>query len=165
MVACRAVDASFFTQAPQRLVFEAVLAASAAEVFALLEDGAAWPVWFAEIQEVTWRTPKPFRVGTRRTVRLTTMTVEETFFIWEPGRRFAFYFHEQSRRLTRAFAEDYQLTDLPDGHCRLLWQVCYEPAFPYTLVKPLLRAAFRKMFTRAAHDLAAYVAARSATKA
>ena len=156
--ACQPVDASFLERAPLQFVNTVTLSASAETVFAMLEDAAVWPQWFDDIQEVTWTSPRPFGVGTTRTVRLTAMTVEEHFFIWESGRRMAFYFTGHTVPLARSFAEDYRLEPLDDARCQLTWRVCIAPRLLLRLGAPLARRQLGGMFQRAAAGLAAHVA-------
>ena len=133
------------------------LEASAEKVFALFEDEQAWPRWFAEISEVTWTSARPFGVGTTRTVVLQTLTVHEHFFLWEPGRRFAFYFTGHTRPLLQRFFEDYQLEDLEDGRCRFTWRVGFQPRWWLRPATSIFRRQFDAMFQRAIVDLETYV--------
>ena len=88
---------------------------------AALEDAAVWPKWAPAIKKVTWTSPKPFGLGTTRTVDLIGgMLAEEEFIGWEPNRRMAFYFVRTSMPAD-AFAEDYVLRDLGDGRTEIAW--------------------------------------------
>lgn len=154
---CRPLDESFLNNPPAFFYNEVELPASSTSVFQILADEKAWPQWFDEIREVVWTSPKPFTVGTTRTVTLNTMTVWEHFFIWEENRRFAFYFTQTSLPLARAFAEDYQLEPLGHDRCRFRWRVCYEPTLILRLTGPIGRYIFGRMFRRATAGLAAFV--------
>jgi carbon monoxide dehydrogenase subunit G len=127
MHACEVVDLSYFDTAPVRGVAEVTVAATPAQVFACLLDGAAWPRWVPVITKVTWTSPEPFAVGTTRTVDMVGgMVAEEHFFAWETNRRMAFYF-TRANMPASAFAEDYQLTDLGDGRTRVRWIMAMTP--------------------------------------
>ena len=155
--ACRPVDASFFERAPTIHRIELDLPASAERVFSVLEDGEAWTRWFPEIQRVTWTSPSPLGIGTTRTVALTSITVDEYFFEWEPGRRFSFYFTQATRPLARSFAESYRLSPTGPQTCRFTWVIAYQLRFPFFLAGALVRARFEKMFRNAAAGLARYL--------
>ena len=77
------VDANFFETAPWKFVNSSVVEASASEVFAILEDGKAWPLWFPNMTNVSWTSPKPYSVGTTRDVSLGSYTLAEYFFRWD----------------------------------------------------------------------------------
>jgi hypothetical protein len=87
-------------------------------VWNALLDGPAWTEWLP-ITKVTWTSPKPFSVGTTRTVEIGAEIVEETFFAWEEGRRMAFRF-ERSTLPVSAAVEDYVVRPTATG-CELLW--------------------------------------------
>lgn len=154
---CRAVDAEFFATAPWRWVNEVELDASADAVFALFEDGAAWPKWFKDIRKVEWTSPRPFGVGTTRTVTLATIKVWEHFFRWDPGRGMSFYMLSTSLPLARALAEDYRLEPLGPGRCRFVYTVAAEPTLLSRCLGPALRWNFARMFGGAARSLQRYV--------
>lgn len=87
-------------------------------VWAALLDADAWTQWLP-ITKVTWTSPKPFGVGTTRTVEVGAQVIEEAFFAWEEGRRMAFRF-ERSTLPVAAAVEDYRVVDAPGG-CELRW--------------------------------------------
>ncbi len=89
---CSTVDLKFLDSAPIKFVNEVEINASPERVFDVFEDGKSWPKWFKEVVKVEWTSPKPFGVGTTRTVTLKTMTVHEKFIAWDTGKRFTFYF-------------------------------------------------------------------------
>ena len=153
---CRAVDTTFFDRARWRFRFEAELPVTAKEAFAIFEDAAAWPQWLSAIAEVIWTSPRPFGVGTTRTVRLHAATVYEHFFRWEQDRRFSFYVleHEAPVPLFRALAEDYLLEDLGGGRCRFTYLVAIDPALSLKLLGPLGRFALRRGFASGPKTLA-----------
>jgi hypothetical protein len=154
---CRPVDIDFFQSAPVRFVNEIELAASAADVFAIFEEAEAWPQWFPEIVNVEWTTPRPHGVGTTRTVKLNTVTVYESFFVWEQDKHFAFYFTQMSLPLVRAFAEDYRLEALEHNRCKFIYTVCFEPTFWLRFGGAFVLKVYERMFRRATNSLASYV--------
>ncbi len=122
-------------------------------VFAVFEDGESWPRWFRGIQRVEWTSPKPWGVGTTRTVTLETLTAYERFFCWEPGRRFSFHFAAASLPLFRSMAEDYLLEPLPGGRTRFQYTVAVDPGAALKLGAPLARKTFESMFRAGALGL------------
>lgn len=151
---CRAVGPEYLDEAPVRGVAEVVADARPEQVFACLLDGEAWPRWVPVIRKVTWTSPRPFAVGTTRTVDMRGgLSAEEHFFAWEDGRRMAFYFTRTSMPVD-AFAEDYQLTDLGDGRTRVRWMMAMSPrGSSKTMMKltgPLLGFVNRFMLGRMA---------------
>lgn len=147
---CQPVDEKFFDVAPLKWVNTVEVDAPADRIFAMFEDGASWPVWFKGINNVTWHSPKPFGVGTTRTVALDLITVDEHFFRWEQNRRFSFYVTAASLPLTHVLAEDYLLEDLGAGRTRFTYTVAAKPTWLLTLGGPLARWNFGRMFKGAA---------------
>lgn len=117
----RVVDPTFLDTAPIRDHLVQTLPVSAAAAFRCFEDGDAWGEWIPAIESVTWTSPKPYGVGTTRTVSLTKGGIDEEFFIWEEGKRMAFFFVGADLPLIKAFAEDYVLTPRGDDQCELRW--------------------------------------------
>ncbi len=157
---CAAVGPEFFETAPWRFQASAELPVSAEAAFALWEDPAAWPHWFPAILGVEWTSPKPFGVGTTRTVRLATATVFERFFRWEPGRRFSFHLdaHRAPLPIFRALAEDYLLEPLGGQRCRFTYTVGIDPAFALRVTGPVGRRILGPMFEAGPASLAKYAA-------
>ncbi len=100
-------------------------------VWAALLDGKAWTEWLP-ITNVVWTSPKPFGVGTTRTVEIGDQRVEETFFAWEDGRRMAFRF-DRSTLPVSAAVEDYRLIPA-EGGCDLCWSGKASAVFPLGLL-------------------------------
>lgn len=158
---CREVDERFLDSAPLKFVNEVVIDATPGQTFDVLEDGDSWPKWFKDIVKVEWTSSKPFGVGTTRTVTLKTMTVYEKFFIWESGRRFAFFFTEMSLPLASAFCEDYRLEAIGDGKTRFTYIVACEPRLMLKLLGPIGKWVFGSMFRKGAQSLAAFMKEKS----
>jgi len=154
---CRPVDASFFDTAPMQFRNVVDLEAPASKVFAIFEDGEAWPHWFHAIHKVAWTSGKPYGVGTTRTVTLTAATVDEHFFIWEQDRRMAFYVTGSSMPLAHAMAEDYQLEETAPGKTRFTYRVAMDPHLTISMGGPLSRMYFESMFESACSNLKTYV--------
>ena len=124
----REVDDSFFTSAPKqyREVFE--IQRPAAQVWEeLTADGA---LGFCRLLSGgKWISPRPFGVGTTRTMKAAwAIVLHEKFFHWEDGKRFSFYVERCNLPLFNAFAEDYVLEETSPDSCRFTWTIAAEPS-------------------------------------
>jgi uncharacterized protein YndB with AHSA1/START domain len=150
---CQPVDTSFLDTAKNR--FEAVveIKATREQIFDAFEDAESWPKWAVPITHVEWTSPKPFDVGTTRTVTMIGNLVgEEEFIAWERGKRMAFRFNRASSTTIKAFAEDYHVEELSPGRCRLTWIMAMTPGgagqATMPLVAPLMRVGLQWMLGR-----------------
>ena len=122
------VDESFFASAPVQLSDTIDVARPAAEVWGeLTADGTLH--WCRILDDVSWTSPRPFGVGTTRTVKSLkgANVINEYFFRWEEGRRKSFYVVEASAPLFKRFAEDYLVEPVSDSSCRFTWTIAYAP--------------------------------------
>lgn len=158
---CRPAGIEFLDSAPVQFVNQVELAASPAQVFAIFEKAEAWPHWYKEIVHVEWQGPQPYGVGTTRTVQLTTVTVEEHFFVWEQNQRLAFYFTGMSLPLANALVEEYRLTPLGEHRSQFTYKVGLEPSFWLRLGGPFILKVYEKMFQQATTNLAEYILSQS----
>lgn len=154
---CRPVDADFFDTAPMLFSNVVDLDATPSKVFSIFEDGESWPHWFHAIHKVVWTSERPYGVGSTRTASLAAVSIDEHFFIWEPGRRMAFYATGSSVPLAHALAEDYQLEEIEPGKTRFNYRVAMEPHLTVSLGGPLSRMYFESMFESACKSLKGYV--------
>lgn len=120
-------------------------------VWNALLDGETWTKWLP-ITKVEWTSPKPFKVGTTRTVWIGKQVVEEYFFAWEEGRRMAFRFDRTTLPL-KAGVEDYQIHDTPGG-CRLDWYFRAKAPF---LLQPLISGQMASGLKKGLPTLEAYI--------
>jgi uncharacterized protein YndB with AHSA1/START domain len=163
---CQRVDIGFLDTASARFEATVDIAATPEQIFDAFEDAHAWTVWALPITKVEWTSPKPFGVGTTRTVTMTGgMVGEEEFIAWDRGKRMAFCFTGCSVGTVNAFAEDYHVTRLDDGRCRVRWIMAMESAgvsrLMMPLTAPLMRVGLRWMLRR----FKAYVEAAPAAEA
>jgi len=155
----RDVDAEFATTGPNTITRLQRVHAPADAAFAVLADGPAWKEWLGI--DVEWTSPEPHGVGTTRSVTTRGATIDETFLVWESGRRMAFRFERSTLPVT-AFAEDYLLIDHPDGGCTLEWSYAYAWAAPLGFVtRPLFGFGFGLQATRGLSKFAALVESRT----
>ena len=151
MYECEKVGLDFLETAQFCFTAEEVITATPAQIFEVFEDARSWAVWATPIQKVEWTSPKPFGLGTTRTVYMSGgMDAYEEFIAWESGRRMAFCFVAMSHSSIESFAEDYQVTDLGDGRCKVRWVMAMQPRgfsrYVLRLIAPLMTWYNRKMF-------------------
>lgn len=147
-VQCDKVGLEYFGTAPVRFTASEEIAATPARVFEVFLDAESWTRWVFAITGVEWTSPFPLAVGSTRTVfMLGGMTGYEEFIAWEPGKRMAFRFNSASRGGMEAFAEDYRVTDLGEGRCRVDWVMAMTPAgasrYTMKLLHPVMAAFIR----------------------
>lgn len=160
---CEPVTASFPDSAPIRMVASVDIAATAVEVWTALEDAAAWPRWVRVIKDVEWTSPRPFGVGTTRTVRMSgDMTAYEEFIEWELHSRMGFRFNEASMQGVSAFAERYSLDEIAPGTTRLTWVMAMEPSGVSKLIVRLTRLPGQLLLARMLRRLGRLVEAEYA---
>lgn len=119
---CEKVGLEFFETAPTLYRASVEIDATPEDVFASFLDAEAWTKWAMPITGVEWTSGFPIEVGSTRTVHMRGGLVGyEEFIAYEHGVRMAFRFNEASKDGLGAFAEDYRVTDLGGGRCRVDW--------------------------------------------
>jgi len=140
------VDEGFLTSAPARYSETFAITRPADEVWRELVSEK--PLDWCRALSIRWTSERPFAVGTTRQAKVLrgAMKVQEHFFIWEEGRRHAFYVTEANLPVFRRFAEDYVVE--PDGpdRCRLTWTLALEPTLLGRLGEPVNGLLFKRMF-------------------
>lgn len=140
------VDETFFASAPSRASETFAIPRPAAEVWAGLtaDDPLAWcrPI------KGRWTSDRPFGVGTTRRMKVLggAITVREHFFVWEEGRRKAFYVTSANLPLFRRLAEDYVVEPDGDDACRFTWTIAYETTLAGRAGGPVNKALFSWLF-------------------
>jgi hypothetical protein len=150
---CTRVGLEFLSQTKNVFVATEIVRASPEQIFEVFEDPHSWTVWALPILKVEWTSPKPFGVGTTRDVHMMgDMIGYEEFVAWERGKRMAFSFVGCSKDATEKFLEDYRVTDLGDGTCRVEWHMAMEvkgfSRHLMFLTRPIMRIANRLMFRK-----------------
>jgi hypothetical protein len=127
------VDESFVDTAPTRFRHTWSIDRPASEVWAELVGQR--PLHWCRGLAIDWTSARPFSVGTTRQAKVLggVLKVQERFFLWEEGRRHAFYVTEANVPLFTSIAEDYIVE--PDGprRCTFTWKIGMAPS---TLGKP-----------------------------
>ncbi len=143
-------------QMPYHFDNQILIEASPASVFDVLAN-SNWQNWFVDFVSVTWTSSEPYGVGSTRTVKLKSLSVQERFLAWEPGQRFSFSIDAISLPLIQAMFEDMQLESVEDGRAtRLRWRVYYSPNWLMRAVHPIARAIFGRMFRQSLKNLKQY---------
>jgi len=146
-------DASFFDSAPARFDNSVEIPVPAAIVWKILEDDHSWTVWAGVIDRVEWTSPKPFGLGTTRTVTMAKglMIGWEAFIAWEAGKRMGFCFTEATMDGVARFAEDWQVTPTGNNSCSVRWVMCMEPKginkFFIRMFSPVMKWNFKRYLT------------------
>lgn len=138
----KAVGADYPFNGPHSTTLKQAINKPAEAVFASFQDGPAWKEWLN--LDVEWTSPKPFGIGTTRTVRTNGQQIDEEFTLWEPPHRMGFYFVRSTLPLS-AFAEDYTLTPTGESSCELSWTFAFEWGGP---LPALLGPGFRFFFSQ-----------------
>lgn len=150
---CDKIELDYLKTAPYCYRSEVIIDTTPEAIFASFEDSVDWTVWGTPITKVEWTSPKPYQVGTTRTVYMWGgLTGYEEFLAWEPNKHMAFRFNQCSKDNVTAFLEDYRVEQLENGQCRVVWTVCMEPkGFGATMMKPfnpVMRWSFQWMLNR-----------------
>jgi hypothetical protein len=160
---CNRVGVEFLEQT--RNVYTAIelVKATPEQIFDVFEDAHAWTEWALPIRKVEWTSPSPYGVGTTRNVHLIgDMTAYEEFVAWERGKRMAFTFVGCSRDVARSFLEDYRVTDLCNGSCRVEWYMAMEvngsSRHLLFLTRPIMQVANKLMLRKFRKYTEAYAA-------
>lgn len=155
---CNKVDLDFFKNAPMLVISEATIPCSPQTLFKCFEDAVAWTEWAPPIKKVTWTSPQPFNVGTTRIVDLAGgMLGDEEFLLWEMPQRMAFRFNRCNQKYLKAFGEHYEVTDLGNNRCHLVWTVGMEQSGFMGLMSPLITPVLGWAMQRLLNGLPKYI--------
>jgi hypothetical protein len=128
-----ATDETFLKAAPTRFSETFQIAKPADQVWAELiaDDPLSW----CRALSIRWTSPRPFTVGTTREAKILggALKVQEHYFLWEEGRRKAFYVASANLPVFRRLAEDYLVEPAGENRSRLTWTIAMEPT---TIGKP-----------------------------
>jgi hypothetical protein len=142
-----AANEAFLATAPARFVDTVEIALPASVVWAeLTRDGTLG--WCRGL-EITWLSPQPFGVGTKRQAKVfgALLRVQEEYFIWEEGHRMAFFVTAVQPPAYRRSAEDYVVDPLGPDRCRFTWTLAFDLTLLGKLNSPLSSLIIKRMFT------------------
>ena len=150
---CKEVGMEYFDTAKNCYKAIVEIDATPEQIFACFEDAEAWPAWAPPITNVEWTSPKPFGLGTTRTVKMIAGLVgDEVFIAWDYPKRMAFCFTHSSQSLVESFGEDYVVTPLPNGKTQVVWTMAMTAKgfgnVTMGLFGPFMRMANQWMFNR-----------------
>lgn len=135
---CDKVGVEFFDSAPTIHRARVEVDATPERIFDLLLDADAWVEWAFPITGVDWTSGFPLEVGSTRNVHMRGGLVGyEEFIAYECGVRMAFRFNAASKKGIRAFAEDYQVTELGSGRCAVEWTMAMDTGRPAGVIDKL----------------------------
>jgi hypothetical protein len=144
--ACAPTDETFVDTAPHRFAETFEIAQPAEAVWAALTGDDALH-WCRALTKLTWTSPRPFGVGTTRTVRVVGLIrIDERFVVWEEGRRKSFVGVQCNLPLIKRVAEDYLVEPAGEGRCRFTWKAGLEPTGPGKPGMPMNKAIFKSLF-------------------
>jgi hypothetical protein len=141
------VDEGFFHSAPFQLRDTFEVNRPASEVWDdLTRDDTL--SWCRILDEVVWTSPRPFGVGTTRTVQSLrgASVLNERYFRWDEGERMSFYVVESSAPLFKRFAEDYILEPASETSCHFTWTIAVEPHAAARIADPVNRRLLGTLF-------------------
>lgn len=121
------VDDSFFDLAPERYAETWSIPRPPEDVWAELVGER--PLHWCRGLSTSWTSPRPFGVGTSRQAKVLggAIKVQEHFFLWEEGHRYAFYGTEANVPVFASLAEDYIVEPDGAGRCRYTWRIAIAP--------------------------------------
>jgi hypothetical protein len=141
-----AVDETFLASAPTRFVEGFDIALPASTVWAELTRDATLD-WCRGL-EIRWLSPRPFGIGTKRQAKLlgVLLRVQEEYFIWEEGRRMAFFVTAARPPAYRRSAEDYVVEAISADRCRFTWTLAFDLTLLGKMNAPISSLIVKRMF-------------------
>jgi len=144
--ACAPTEVAFVDTAPYRFAETFHIDQPAAEVWGQLTGDNALH-WCRAITRLTWTSPRPFAVGTTRSVRVLGMIgLDERYDVWEEGRRKAFVGLQCNLPLLSRVAEEYIVEPVTDSSSTFNWKIGVEPSGAGKPGMPLNKQIFASLF-------------------
>lgn len=146
MPSLQPVDESFFETAPQRFSHTWEINRPADGVWSELTGDQ--PLHWCNGLKIRWTSEPPLGVGATRTARvLGVLNFKERFFIWEEGRRHAFYIAEANLALFTSLAEDYLVEPRGEDACTFTWRAAIAPSPLGKAGAPVNAMVFKRGFS------------------
>lgn len=143
-------DIHFAETALVRAEGTATVAATPAEIWAVLVDCERWPRWFFGVRSCEATSDPAGGVGSTRRVQLTGgARFEERFIAWEPGALWAFTAESMAPPVFRSLVERVTITEVAPGRTSVTYRVAFDPVGWLRPTAPILRAGLRRTLTRA----------------
>ncbi len=144
----RPVELGFLDEAPVRMAFSAVLAASPGDVYrAVADETRDWPSWFAGVKRAE------AHGDGRRTVVVSGGTrTEETVLVAERPRRYAYRADTVNRPGVSALVEEWLIEPVAGG-AMVQWTIAADGTPAARAFLRAMRPGLRSVFRRTAHRL------------
>jgi hypothetical protein len=159
MYPCERVGLDLIETARFRSTNSVDLKITPGQLWQLLEEAESWPKW-SYVKQMTWTSPKPFRVGTTRAVDTRTGgRVHEEVIVWHPQVHLAFRVNEVSEPPGGGSVEELRIEPTPQG-CRLTWTIAHDPKHPPLLARLLLKRMMKRNYRKYLGKLRRYAEQR-----
>ena len=137
-------DEDLIHQASRRVGLSVDVARPAHAVWESLTADDPMSSYCRIISRIDWTSPRPFAVGTTRTVRVLggLFVFDESYVRWEEARRKVFVCVRMNLPLIRRFAEDYLVEPMGPGRSRFTWTAVWEPTALGRPLDPVTHALF-----------------------
>jgi len=125
----RPEDLSFVDTAPESFVFDALVEAPRAQVFAAISaDPSTW-TWFPGLSKARYDTPEPHGIGSKRQVHMAGTYYRETMIGWEEPSLWAYRVDASSAPIAHALVESWQMLEHGDDaeHTIVRWTFAIDP--------------------------------------
>lgn len=158
MYQCDRVGLELIETARFRSTNSVDLTVTPSQLWQVLEEAESWPQW-SFVKDMTWTSPRPFRIGTTRVIetRAGGRAVEEVI-AWHPQVHLAFRVNESSSA-GGASVEEHRIEPTPQG-CRLTWTLAHDPKDPSLLAKLFLKRMMNRKYPQYLAKLRKYTEQR-----
>lgn len=121
------VGEEFLATAPKRYSQRWIIDQPSAAVWSELTGEK--PLHWCRALDIGWTSARPFGVGTTRQAKVLggVLQVQERFFLWDEGQRYAFHGTGINLPLFQKLAEDYRVEPLDANRCAFTWTIAFEP--------------------------------------
>ncbi len=151
-MAMRQEGLDFIERAPKKWTFEAEVAAQQEEVFdAISADPSTWK-WFPGLSSGRYEDDSR-GVGTKRRVKMTGTTYEETMVAWDRPRRWAYRVDACSVPLAAALVEDWVVEQRGDDRSVVRWTFAIDPKTLFKVGQPAAPTVMGRLFRKAMANL------------
>ncbi len=157
--AMKTVGADYLDTAPVHEALIHPMPVSAELAFRALEDPDSWPEFVGAINAVEWTSPKPYGIGTTRTIQGPGGAIEEEFWGWEDGRSMGFWFTASAVPVFAAFAEEWRVEPTGEDTCRLTWRYAFETPRLARPLQPMIAFVFKRQGVASLKTFADYLRA------
>jgi uncharacterized protein YndB with AHSA1/START domain len=159
-ISLRAEGLDFADWAPVVIEETLAIAAPVDRVWAAIADASAWEQWFAGMKSCRYASAEPIEAGSKRSVRVAGLRVDETMLAVDINRRYAFRIDSANLPLFAALVELVDLEPTATGTL-VRYRQCFEFRGWAKPFAKLLVPQIRKGLRRGLAGLAPYMASRA----